>query len=425
MNKFLLLTLIIGSLFIFSVFIASAHQSGCHRWHSCPSDTGSYICGDLGYTSECPSSYPSIYDSYDYTNPTIPQCPSNSYYDGVSSCKCNYGYVVSGSSCVSADSVCYAQLGYNSSNDLLSNSCKCNYGYVISGGQCTYGNTVCHAKYGIYSSYDSSSGSCKCDSGYTFDSQNQCVEKQNNVYFTLKELDTDNKKAIIKSDYDYRYYLITYNTGCYSFSFKRYLNNKIVVNLGIDFDLDTWDKIVLQDDNEVCDITRVERADSNTTLKSEEDETFYFVPQSSIVAPTQTETSKSDPKVLEFLDRRDKLCKERMGQYSKIDFYNTNQCNCDDGKSYHIDQTGVTCQSSSAPVIIPLVPSIENKKSVTEEKSVNIQRPVKVEKKEAQVNVLKSEKLGERLTTTTQTKAETKTSIFKRVTNLFKKLRFW
>src|SRR4051812_3210318 len=31
----------------------SAHRSGCHRWHSCPSDTGSYICGDLGYTSGC------------------------------------------------------------------------------------------------------------------------------------------------------------------------------------------------------------------------------------------------------------------------------------------------------------------------------------------------------------------------------------
>jgi hypothetical protein len=28
---------------------ASAHQSGCHRWHTCPSDTGSYTCGDLGY----------------------------------------------------------------------------------------------------------------------------------------------------------------------------------------------------------------------------------------------------------------------------------------------------------------------------------------------------------------------------------------
>lgn len=32
---------------------ASAHRSGCHRWHSCPSDSGSYVCGDLGYTSGC------------------------------------------------------------------------------------------------------------------------------------------------------------------------------------------------------------------------------------------------------------------------------------------------------------------------------------------------------------------------------------
>lgn len=37
---------------------AEAHRSGCHRWHSCPSDRGTYVCGDLGYTSECPSSTP-------------------------------------------------------------------------------------------------------------------------------------------------------------------------------------------------------------------------------------------------------------------------------------------------------------------------------------------------------------------------------
>src|SRR5213594_1552293 len=33
---------------------AVAHRSGCHRWHSCPSDTGSYVCGDLGKCSGCP-----------------------------------------------------------------------------------------------------------------------------------------------------------------------------------------------------------------------------------------------------------------------------------------------------------------------------------------------------------------------------------
>ena len=30
-----------------------AHRDGCHRWHSCPSDSGSYACGDLGYNKEC------------------------------------------------------------------------------------------------------------------------------------------------------------------------------------------------------------------------------------------------------------------------------------------------------------------------------------------------------------------------------------
>lgn len=38
----------------FSVVIVEAHRSGCHRWHSCPSDSGSYVCGDIGYCSGCP-----------------------------------------------------------------------------------------------------------------------------------------------------------------------------------------------------------------------------------------------------------------------------------------------------------------------------------------------------------------------------------
>ncbi len=32
---------------------SDAHRSGCDRWHSCPSDRGSYVCGDLGHCSQC------------------------------------------------------------------------------------------------------------------------------------------------------------------------------------------------------------------------------------------------------------------------------------------------------------------------------------------------------------------------------------
>lgn len=47
--------LILVVLLVLAPTIVYAHQDGCHRWHSCPSDTGSYVCGDLGYYSECPN----------------------------------------------------------------------------------------------------------------------------------------------------------------------------------------------------------------------------------------------------------------------------------------------------------------------------------------------------------------------------------
>jgi len=53
--------------------VASAHRDGCHRWHSCPSDTGSYVCGDLGHTSECPTSSPAP-TSASGTSGRYPRC---------------------------------------------------------------------------------------------------------------------------------------------------------------------------------------------------------------------------------------------------------------------------------------------------------------------------------------------------------------
>lgn len=33
---------------------AVAHRSPCHRWHSCPSERGTYVCGDTGRCGGCP-----------------------------------------------------------------------------------------------------------------------------------------------------------------------------------------------------------------------------------------------------------------------------------------------------------------------------------------------------------------------------------
>jgi len=46
--------ILVMSLLVFVPNVAQAHRDGCHRWHSCPSDSGSYVCGDLGYDSQCP-----------------------------------------------------------------------------------------------------------------------------------------------------------------------------------------------------------------------------------------------------------------------------------------------------------------------------------------------------------------------------------
>ena len=110
------------------------------------------------------------------------------------------------------------------------------------------------------------------------DDTNQCVEKQNNVYFKLLDLDTDNRQAIVKSEYDSRKYLITYGSGCYASSITRYKNRQIVINLGTDFDLDTYDRIVLQDDNEVCDITHRERTYDDSLAKEDTSSDYTYVP---------------------------------------------------------------------------------------------------------------------------------------------------
>lgn len=49
------LALILGlSAFLLLTSLADAHRSGCHRWHSCPSDRGTYVCGDTGHCNYCP-----------------------------------------------------------------------------------------------------------------------------------------------------------------------------------------------------------------------------------------------------------------------------------------------------------------------------------------------------------------------------------
>ena len=46
---------------------SEGHRDGCHRWHSCPSDNGSYVCGDLGHDDECSESHDDDDDDKKYS----------------------------------------------------------------------------------------------------------------------------------------------------------------------------------------------------------------------------------------------------------------------------------------------------------------------------------------------------------------------
>jgi hypothetical protein len=43
---------VIFVLMLGQIVATDAHRSGCHRWHACPSDRGTYTCGDLGYCAQ-------------------------------------------------------------------------------------------------------------------------------------------------------------------------------------------------------------------------------------------------------------------------------------------------------------------------------------------------------------------------------------
>lgn len=117
---------------------AEAHRSGCHRWHSCPSDSGSYTCGDAGYPCLYPT-YPAsggvIYppsgyykDCYDCP---LKKVPDNSYTSGIG-WECNDGYVKRNDVCISNTDDCKLEYGnyvYGTKNESGGSLCYCIKGY--------------------------------------------------------------------------------------------------------------------------------------------------------------------------------------------------------------------------------------------------------------------------------------------------------
>ncbi len=264
--------------FLLTTNKAEAQYGSCVEYGAMAYESGGYCKCMAGYVmgedflgrSQCISENQACTDQYGYN--------ARANYSG--GCTCNYGYVFGtdlfgDKKCISADSMCRDDLGVMSRYNSLSERCECSSGYVIDGGSCVNANQLCRSEHGYYSSYDSLRNSCKCDSDYVLDDDDQCVEKQNNVYFKLLDINPENdKELLIKSDYDSRKYIIRVGIGCFSTSLSVYKGKSLVVNLGTDYDVDMFDTVVLQDHNQTCSITHRERAYEDSFPESIEEDPY-------------------------------------------------------------------------------------------------------------------------------------------------------
>lgn len=241
---------------------------------SCYTDFGIYATDNYNWTCSCMKWYhfenkywlwtqcvqdPTCYDLYGIW--------AKDNYNWTCSCRDWYTWwvdVLWNKKCIDADQSCRDDF-WRWAESAWWWMCKCSSSYTWSTDifwdkQCV----TCTTKYWLHSSYDYLLSSCTCDKWYTLWKDGQCVEKQNNVYFLLKDLDTDNNQIIIYANY--KTYLVDYWLGC--LSIWKYENKLLVVNLWTDFTLDRRDTIVLPNDDQTCSITSKELVDDSYTLKS-------------------------------------------------------------------------------------------------------------------------------------------------------------
>lgn len=135
--------------FGFGAIVAEAHRSGCHRWHTCPSDTGSYSM------------------EYDSSGDTVPYCGSSMYMgtDG----KCHYYTTYSAPApAVASPTIKYVSGGYFYGAELT-----CYSGNVKRGGQCVTHTEDCRLSFGnnVTGAPGTESNSlCYCAAGYSWNS---------------------------------------------------------------------------------------------------------------------------------------------------------------------------------------------------------------------------------------------------------------
>jgi hypothetical protein len=190
MKRLIILCSLVVVLFISQVDAHPGNTDG-NGGHTCRTNCPSWglSYGEYHYhnakTYTTPS-YTSTYAAPTYNAPTTPSCPlMSSYNSSTDSCQCNSGYIVSGSSCVSATLYCSNKIGLMSDYNSITKSCECMAGYEYNGSSCVYKSkyskpTSTYAPMNSCppnsQSSTSDSTKCSCNAGYENNSTNDgCV----------------------------------------------------------------------------------------------------------------------------------------------------------------------------------------------------------------------------------------------------------
>ena len=136
--------------------------------------------------------------------------------------------------CIDWYSFCTEKYWYNISFNQINNSCECNYWYIIKDWK--------------------------------------CEKKHNSAYFFLSEYNDDKNQAIVISYTTKKVYLIELRYTIRLYKAEDFIWKSIVINMWTDFDIDRYDKFILNNQTKttdiVVDIIDVEEVDEDFTLKT-------------------------------------------------------------------------------------------------------------------------------------------------------------
>lgn len=259
----------------------------CERDKSCSEIYWWNTTTNLNWTCSCMSWYSFSKDTFwkdtCVSNNTL--CQDEFWYNSIGNldwtCSCKSWYWFKDKTywwwkeCVSLNTLCEDKFWYNSTYNWLADKCECSYWYDLKLKSWlnwnSYECTSCFWIYWLDSEYNSINKSCWCKDGYII-KDGKCELKSNSAYFFLSEYNDKDNTAIVISYYNKKKYLLELRFTSWLYKAEDFVWKSIVINMWTDFNIDKYDKFVLNNETKttdiVSDILTVEEVDDNFSLKT-------------------------------------------------------------------------------------------------------------------------------------------------------------